>query len=512
MSRTSNSIKNTIAGVIANIVNILVGFIAQRFFVQILGVEFLGINGIFANILSLLNIVELGIGEAIIFNLYKPIAKHDTRKIRSLMLFYKKAYRVIAFTIAGVGLILTPFIEQVTGGTSVDVNLKIVFLLFLGQTVSSYLATYKRSIVYAMQKNYVISVIHIAYLLALNIAQITILYTTKNYYLYLFAKIICNLAENFSINFYARKHYSEFFDRRAEKIDKSTSRDISRRVKAMGLHKIGGFIINGTDNLLISNLFGIASVGLYSNYYLITNAATQLFSQVINSSTASIGNLLTEKNTEKNFKTYKRIRFLNFYLATVTGACLLSLIQPFITLWLGEEYLLPLSVVVVITINYYQKLMRKTYDSFMVAAGICVENRFVPLIESVLNIIFSIVFAKLFGIIGIFIGTVVSGFALWFYSYPRFMYEKILERPAFEYFWDFLRSFAAFVLLAGLTYFLVSLIRVDGLILLVTLRGSVAFTSVNILFLLLYRKNESLVFYWQLLLKNLKKIHKPAKS
>lgn len=485
-------------GAFSNFVNILISFFSQKIFILILGVEYLGLNGLFSNILSLLSIAELGIGEAIIFNMYKPIANNDKDTIKSLMKFYSKAYWIITAIILVAGLLLTPFIGYFVGETTVNINLTAVYLFFLMQTVASYVLTYKRSMLYAHQKNYIINIIHIIYIVVLNVLQLLVLYLTKNYFLYLTIKIILVLLENFIINIYVNSKYPYINSKDVKGLDKDTSKDIFRRIKAMFFHKIGGFIVNGTDNILISKFFGVATVGLYSNYYMITNAVSLLFSQFISSATASIGNLLTEKNNDKNFAVFKRIRFLNFYLAAFTGTCILVIMQPFVKLWLGSKYLLSIFVLIVIVFNYYQKLMRKTYDSFMTAAGICVENRFIPLVESILNIIFSIVFLKIFGLPGVFLGTIVSGLALWGYSYPKYMYKGLLKRKYSDYAKETLGYISLFVLTAGITYFMSSKIIIDNTIILVFVNILICLFIPNIILLLVFSKSDNLKYYFKL--------------
>ena len=279
----------------------------------------------------------------------------------------------------------------------------------------------------------------------------------------------------------------------------------------MFLHKIGGFVINGTDNILISKMFGVLYVGLYSNYFMITNALTMLFSQIISATTPSIGNLLVENDKEKIYKVFVKVRFLNFYIATFTGVCLLLSVQPFIRLWLGNDYLLPIYVVFVIVLNYYQKMMRKTYDSFMTAAGICVENRFVPIIESITNIVFSIVLAKICGLIGIFIGTIISGLCLWCYSYPKFMYKKILNRSYMCYTKETIGYLLLFVFISVISYKITTLIIISNNFIQIVVNLFIAIMVCNILLISLFYNNENFNYFVKLIKnlvrKVLKKVH-----
>lgn len=501
-NRTTSSVKNVITAMVVNVINIGINFFSQKVFINLMGIEYLGLNGLFSNILTLLNIAELGIGEAIVFHLYRPIAKNDKEKIKALMSFYKKAYNYIAIIVFGFGLILLPFIERFVGDITIkNVNLKIVYLLFLLQTVSSYVLTYKRSILYASQKNYIINSIHLCYILLYNFLQLFVLFVYKNYYLYLTAKIISQIIENSIINIYVNKKYEFLKNTQNAKIDKEVEKDIFNRLKATFLHKIGAFLVNGTDNILISKMDSVATVGLYSNYYMIINAVTNLFSQVIYSTTASIGNLLTEKNDKKNFEVFNKIRFLNFYIATFTATCILVIIQNFIKVWIGENYIFNIQVVVMLVINYYQLMMRKTYDAFLNAAGICVENRFVPIAESVLNIVFSIIFYKVFGLVGIFMGTFFSGFALWAYSYPKFVYKKVLKKRYINYVKETLTYFCLFICISGLTFLLSKFVQIDSSIANIIISAIIAVIIPNVIIYIIYHNSVNYKYFITLIKK-----------
>lgn len=500
--RTKNSIRNSIVGVAASCVSIIIGFFAQRIFIEILGTEYLGVNGLFSNILSMLSIAELGIGGTIIFHLYKPISQNDIELIKSLLGFYKKAYNYIACIILVLGLLFIPFLNYFIGKTTLDLNFKLVYILFLFQTISSYICTYKRSILYGYQKNYIINIVHMFYLVIVNILQLFFLFVTKNYYLYLVIKIFCNLLENISINYLANRYYPYIKEKNIQKLNKHIYKDIFRRVKAQFLHTIGGVIINSTDNIVISKFFGVATVGLYSNYFLIINSVRTLFSMLISSTTASVGNLLVESNAEKSFSVYKRIRFFNFWSATFCSVSVLIIMQSFIVIWIGDKYLLSSFVLSVLVFNLYQKLMRNCNDVFLTAAGICVENRFVPIIESILNISCSIIFLKVFGLAGVFLGTIASGLVLWCYSYPKFAYKKIFKRNYYEYTKETLGYLCLFIIISLVTYFVSVIINFNNVYLEFLSNVVISLIVPNFLMLIIFSRNDNFRYFTDLLLKN----------
>ena len=506
--RTKNSIKNSLTSTISSFTSMLIGFIAQAIFIRLLGAEYLGLNGLFTNIFTILGIFELGIGNAIVYNLYKPIAENQKEEIKSLMKFYRKAYNIIALFIFISGLLLLPFLENIVGKVTVDINIYIIYFMFLINTVSSYLMTYKRNIIYANQQSYIINIIHIGYLIIMNTIQLMILYITKNYYLYLGIKIICQILENILITIYASRLYSYLNEKDIMPLNPKIEKDIFNKVKALFFHKVATVIINGTDNIIISKYLSIIVVGMYSNYSMLITAVNSLFIQIIASVTASVGNLLVENNSTKSYQVFKRIRFLNFWLACFSGICLLVIIQPFIKVWVGEEFLLSMLVVSTLVFNYFQKMMRGVYGTFKDSAGIWQEDKYVPLVESLLNIVFSILLLKIFGLAGVFMGTIISGLALWCYSYPKYVYKKLFNRSYLDYAKETLGYIFLFILLSLLTYEISNLIIVSNPYLQVIINTLIAITIPNIILLILFRKTDNFKYFKELVQKLLKKATK----
>ena len=503
--RVKNSIKNTTAAIVSNILTILIGLVAQAVFIKILGTEYLGINGLFTNIISMLGIVELGIGSAIVYNLYKPIANRDKETIKSLMNFYKKAYHIIALVVFIIGISIIPFLSYFIGETIVDININLVYLLFIIDIVCSYLLTYKRSLLYADQKNYIINIIHMIYLVTLNISQLLLLYITKNYYLYLGIKIILRIIENVVITIIVNKKYSYLKEKNIKKLDKKIEKDIFQKVKALFFHKIGSFIVLGTDNLIISRYLGIITVGLYSNYYMIINALNTLFSQAITALTPSVGNLLVEKNSNKNFEVFRKVRFINFWIATFTSVALLIIMNSFITFWIGEAYLLSNLVLITLVINFFMTMMRNSYSTFKEAAGIFHEDRYVPIIESFVNIVASIILLKYFGLAGVFMGTIISGLILWCYSYPKFVYKKLFCRSYLSYIKETISYIILFILILIISYKISNIYTFYNIWVQLLYNIIVSLIIPNIILLIIFYKNDNLKYYYRLFKKLVKK-------
>ena len=506
--RSKNSIKNVIMAFIMNIVTILVGFISQKIFINILGTEYLGFNGLFTNVISMLGIVELGLGSAIIYNLYKPIAENNKEQVKSLMSFYKISYRLIAFIITIIGLLLIPLLPFIIGETSIKENINLIYTLFLLDIVASYLLTYKRSILYANEKTYIVNIVHIGYLIVLNVVQILILYTTRNYILYLIVKIIFRILENIVLTIIANRKYEYIKEKNAKKLDNNIKKDIFTKVKGLIYHKIGGFVVLGTDNIIISKFLGVATVGLYSNYNLIIQALSNLFAQAFSSITASVGNLLIENDTNKSYKIYRNMLFFNSWIFTFASAGLLSIIEPFVKVWIGEQYILPFGVLLALVINFYIQGMRKTSNTFKEAAGIFYEDRHIPILESIINIIASVILVNILGLAGVFIGTIISTFVLFFYSYPKFVYKPLFKRNYIQYLKDYVPYVSVAIISVAITYIIINNINLQNAILQIIVNLILVIIIPNIIHLIIFFKTQEFDYYKNIVLNNLKSIRK----
>lgn len=497
--RTRYSIKNSITSFISNIINYMFLFIGQTIFIKILGVEYAGLNGLFSNILAVLNFFELGIGSSITYNLYKYVKKNDQETIKSIMYFYKKTYNFITIIIFTIGISILPFLKYLIKGPNVNINIYITYFLFLLSTVSTYILSYKRNIIFVNQKNYILNIIHIIYEIILNVSQITIIFLTKNYYLYLIIKIICNILENIIITIKTNKMYPYIKEKNIKELNKKVKDNIINRVKALILHKLAHALVNGTDNIIISSFLGLTTVGLYTSYNYIINTVKALFRDIITSTSASVGNLLVENNSEKNYQTFKKIRFLNFWLAVFTSTCLLLITEPFIKTWLGKNYLLPTSILIVLIINYYQQMMRSTFIVFKDGAGIWIEDKYIPLIESLINLVASIILVKLIGLKGVFIGTILSSLVLWCYSYPKYVYINLFNRNIKNYIKETLTHIILFIIITSISFILNKYSNNIIITLLISI------TIPNIVLFIIYKNTEEFKYYKELIKKLLKK-------
>ncbi len=500
--KSKYSVKNSITSFISNIISIIFVFLSQSIFIKTLGIEYSGLNGLFSNILAIINLFELGIGSAIAFHLYKYTKDSNEDKIISILNYCKKLYFVIVILILCFGLLTLPFISFFIKEVTIEINIYIIYLLFIINTISTYFLIHKRILLYSFQRNYIINIIHIFYIIIVNIIQILVIIFTKNYYLYLIIKILCIILENIAISIKANKDYQFIQNKNNKKITIKEKKDIKTRVRALAIHKTSAAITYGTDNILISSFFGLTELGLYNNYHYIINAVTTLFQGLISSTGASVGVMLNEKESD-NYFVFRRIKYLNHFLAIFTSVSLLVLVEPFITLWLGKKYLMDSFVLIILVINYYQLFMRTSFNTFKDAAGIWVEDRVVAIIQSIVNLVVSIIMLHFVGLSGIFIGTIVSSFTVWFYSYPKYIYKGLFKISYGDYYKEFIWELFVFIVIMIITIVIVNIITFDSIIISFIIRIIIVATIPNILFILLNDK-KYFIYYVNLVKKILK--------
>lgn len=407
-SRTENSARNLIVALAGQGISILLTFLSRTVFLHTLGSTYLGINGLFSNVLTFLNLAELGVGSAITFSLYEPLAENNKYRIASIMRLYKKIYCFIGMIVLALGFLLTPFIRFfITSDTEIS-YVEVYFALYVINTGISYFFSYKRTLIAADQKQYINTIYQYAAMIVQNIIQIILLFLTHNFVVFLMIQVAATLVQNVAISIKANKMYPYLKNKDIPEIEKSVFVTIKKNTKAMLLHKVGSAVVNSTDNILISKLINIVTVGIYSNYSLVLGALNQLLGQFFTAISASVGNLGAEQDKKALKAAFDKVFFLNFWMYTFCTICCACLFQPFVSLWIGSDMLLGIPVLFVILLNFYMNGMRKCVLTFRESLGLYWYDRYKPAFESVINLGASILLAMKFGILGIFVGTTIS--------------------------------------------------------------------------------------------------------
>lgn len=440
MPRVDSSIKNLKYSIIFNTANILIAFLARTIFIRILGIEFLGLNNLLANLVSLLSLSELGIGTAINFSLYKPLGERDHDKVRELMKLYQKSYRFIGIIILVLGIFVTPYITYFVKEIPDISNISIIFLLFVINTSISYAYSYKRALIVTDQKSHVITLYHFIANLILNSLQILVLLITKNYILYLVLQLFKTAIENYVISLKADKLYPFLKGQKELKAELPTQdkQEIIKNTKALIIHRLGSYAVKGTDNILISKFVGLAMVGIYSNYQLVLQGFDTFSGFFYQAITASVGNLGSNESIERRRFIFSCVDLLTFWLYSFASISIIILINPFIELWLGNDYELSMPIVILIVINFYLKGMRKSVLTFKDALGLYWFDRFKPIFEAIVNLTSSVILAIQFGTIGIILGTTLSTLTTVFWIEPYILFKYGLNQKSTKYFVNYL--------------------------------------------------------------------------
>lgn len=427
-SRSKATIKNSIWGIIQQAIVCVLSLVSRRVMVDTIGIEGVGLNGLLVNVISVLCIAEMGVGAAIVYHMYKPIAEDNKPKICALMQFYKKVYYIIALVITIIGLCLTPFLKYIVKDVSYSNSYVIlIFLLFLAQTSTSYLFTFKRNIIIANQKYYIISIFDLVFKIVSIGIGVLILYLTKELAWYMVSLIVLGFINNFGISITADRLYP-FIKTNEYKLDKDEQKLIFKDVKNIFVVRICNTITTSTDNILISSLVSTIATGLYSNYTIILNTLNRLTMQFSSSISGSVGNLIAKESSKQVDKTLKDLLFAMFFIGSFCSCCLTVLIDPFITLAFGDGLLLERYVVYICVLIFYLNTVRIPIWSMLSASGLFKEDKYISVFATVANLIISFIFGKIIGIGGILLGTALTLLIQYVWKTIVF-YRKKLELP-----------------------------------------------------------------------------------
>lgn len=406
--RRKNALRNIFFGIILKIFQIFVPFLLRTAMIEYMGMEYLGLNSLFTSVLQILNLAELGIGSAMIFSMYKPLAEDDNITVCALMKLYRYYYRIIGGMIAVAGTALLPFVPKlINGNVPEDVNVYILYLLNLGATVLSYwLFAYKNSILQACQRNDVISKITLVSNIFQYGMQAAAICIFKNYYLYVTILLVSQCMINIITAVIAGKMYPHYRPERT--LSENAVRKVNRRIRDLFTAKIGYVTVNFADSVVISAFLGLKALAVYQNYYFIMTAVMGLMTIIFNSCTAGIGNSLVTETKEKNFSDLQKLTKIICGLSGFCSFCFLCLYQPFMELWTGRENMLSYGTVILLAIYFYIYEVNQLLNTYKDAAGIWHKDKFRPLAVSAVNLIMNLATVRFWGIYGVLLSTILS--------------------------------------------------------------------------------------------------------
>ena len=495
-SRTEYSAINSSVAITARIIAILLGYAARVVFTHTLNEDYVGINGLFGNILNILSISELGMGTAITFALYKPVAEGDKEKQKSLMLLYKRFYYLVALFVTAAGLCVIPFMDILIKNKPEVDHLILIYILFLLNTVLSYVGIYKRTLIDAHQKNYISVSIQTGSWALSAILQIVFLTLTRNFFAYLIIMITCTLISNILITYKANKMYPYLKEKNTLKLPKDEKDNIAKNIKAMLLHKIGEVVVNNTDNLLISSLVSTVAVGIYSNYFLVIGSVNQVLTQMFQGIAASVGNLGVLEGKERIKKIYESTFFLAQWIFGICFICMFQILDGFVGFSFGSQYVFTKDITLILCINFYILGMRQPTLVFRDSMGLFWYDRYKSVAEAVINLAVSIILGRLYGVLGIFLGTLISCVATSLWIEPFVFYKYRLKENSFKFFARFL---IYMLVTAGLFLsenMLCARIPMEGLPGGIV-KSLICFAITNIAYLILYSHTKEFKFLWK---------------
>ena len=508
MNRSKNSIRNIIFGMGGQFLNILMSFACRTVFIHALDEVYLGVNGVFTNILMVFSLADLGVGTAIIYALYKPIAENDIPKIKALMKMYAKAYTLIGCIIIGMGLLCLPVLEHLITTEAAIPNLKLIFMIFVVNTASTYFFSYKGTLITANQKHYIVSSVVYGTSILCYAVQMVVMVLTHNYILTLCIQVGTNMLQSIITMLIANKMYPFLKEKTDDKLSVRERKGIFRNMGSLMFYRTGQVIINGTDSIIISKFQGIVEAGIYSNYSLVTTTIKNLVQQVFHAITGSIGNLNAVESEDRKYEVYNLIYFGNFWMFGFCAVCLFVLFNPFVTIWAGEKNLLTMTQVFFIVLNFYLVGMRNVNLTFRDTMGIFEQGKFIPIASAIVNIGVSILTASQWGLIGAFIGTTVSMLTTLVWMEPVILFRHGFKRNVWPYFAKYLLYFASTVLATAITWLIASLLP-DGSILYFAGKLFICMIVPNAVFLLLYgRTKEFKALYSKVISSVLRKVVK----
>jgi O-antigen/teichoic acid export membrane protein len=485
--RVKSSIINIAAGLGNQIIITALSFISRTVFISTLGIEYLGINGLFTNILAMLALAEAGIGSSIIYNLYKPVANNDHEKINVLMKLYRSAYMIISLIVLLLGLSLMPFLGNFIKDSNVE-NINLIYFLFLLNTVIPYLFMHKSSFLNVNQKGYIVIGIYSISAILSTCIKIGILYFTEDYIFYLLIDTVFTTTTSIVFSIIVDKKYTFLKNKITSKLDNETKSNIVKNVKAIVLQNIGGYFAFGTESILISSFVSVAAVGIYSNYKMLIDICRTFINQIFNNVYHSVGNLVASESKDKVYGIYRVSMLLNFWLYSILTLFLYINVEPFINLWLGSEFVMSRSVLIILMIIFYERGMRNAISTVKGTSGIFHEDRFAPLCQAAVSLCTSLFLVHYYGISGVFIGSLISAIAVPFWYTPYLVYKKVFNMNVINYY----KTYFHYLIIGIVTYFITSsicgLLVPDNLFNLL-LRGFVCLFIPNIIYILIFHRS-----------------------
>lgn len=490
MGRIYNAKRNLIWGFTQKLVSVLMPFLSRTVMIYVLGMEYIGLNSLFASVLSMLSFAELGIGSALVFSMYKPMAEEDDDKVCALLAFYKKCYLIIGCIIVSCGLILLPFLDKmIKGDVPSDINLYALFIIYLSNNAIGYfLFAYKQSILLASQRVDIVSKINLFVSFALNVFQIVALLVFRNYYTFIIILPISTCISNIWVAVVTKKYYPQYVCR--GQIERGEIKSIREKVGGLVLQRIGNIVLCNVDTIVISSFLGLRLLGIYNGYYYIISTLMGFLAIIQQTLIPSVGNSIAKEGKEKNYNDFCKFHFIYLWIVSWWTVCMMILCQPFMRAWQGSENMLEIDMVVLMAIYFF---VYKTGDMSYVykeSIGLWWQGKYVPLVSSIVNLILNITLVQIIGLPGIVISTIISAMCVNIPFGSRVLFKHYFKSKKLwmKFLWETLVWFIKCAICCAVTWVCVSGIGDD--IIGITMKVIASMVIPNILLLIMSYKNK----------------------
>jgi O-antigen/teichoic acid export membrane protein len=477
-SRKKQSAKNIGFALTNHLVRTILVFATRYFLIIKLGEMYAGINSFFLNVISILSLAELGFGAALVYSMYKPMADNDTEKLKTLTALYKKIYMLVGLVITILGLCLLPFIPLLIADYSSIpkyISLQTIFIVFLAQSVSSYFMAHRRALIFAAQRNDIESIVSLGTGILYNGLQIATLVLFANFYVYVTVAAFTTILDNAVIYIISCKKFPHINNKNITPLPTDERKKIQKNVIAMLCHKLGGVVTGASTNLIVSAMLGVIILGRYSNYLVITVAMFGIIGVLLHSIRGSVGNLVSKRDKDYVYTLFKRLNFAYVMFVSFCTICMISLFQPFISVWLGADRLLTTQVMILIGTSFFLTNVRRMTDLFKETTGLFWNDRWKPVAEVILNIGISITLCYFFGLAGAILGAIISITLTVIWVEPFVLYRNYFKKSLWKYFSRFTIYVLVTVITGAIVLYTTSLLPTGGfwnLILTFTVTGA----------------------------------------
>lgn len=463
LNRSQNTKRNIVIGEIDKVSGVFLPFLVRTMIIHLMGTEYLGLTSLFYSILQMLNLAEMGFGAAIVYSMYQPIAQNNTREINALLSFYARIYRIVGFTVLGIGLVILPLLPHlISGSVPEDINIYGLYLIYLLNTCISFFVFPDRKVLLsAHQREDISGQVHIVTQLCMYVFQFASIFFARNYYAYALMMPITSLLYSLLCARRAAKQYPMYF--RSGRLEPSQYREMKKQVLGLTIRKLAFMSRDGFDSIFVSAYLGLHLTAVYANYYYIMDSVVMMLAVVRNAMAGGVGNSIAMDPIGKNLRDMHRINFLFMWLSGWCAICLLCLYQPFMELWVGEGMELPFHMAVLFAVYFYVLKMGDIRTLYMESAGIWWQARYLSIAEAASNLILNWLLVRWMGLAGIILATLISYFAFNFIGGAVILFRYYFtEGKMADYMVSHFKYAAATGIAAAGTYAVTSRVTLGG--------------------------------------------------